>query len=408
MYDFMGGMSSKLGSKLAETFIPEVATAAQAHTSMLIHSLGTTSFNALMFGGHGTLSEFLETGKSSWRTFGTGVGMGIGLGAREVGKGLWAKGMHSLIASDMNTIRRTSQSDVSTEELISHTKNKIKAVEDKTSKNPEGDMASAVLTTNTAILKSVVDQIKEKPQDVLKSIEESTLPPEVKKQIIEKINQISAELDPMVQESKPYTDKIADIDAQIDVIKKNDNIPPEVRDIKVTYLAEKRDKLVSQVVKLSQEPKPVSDEKKAEDTKQARILESKAAQVFPQFQAKGEEIAAEFGGKFESRLKSIESTTGKTARENIEVAGVTDTMGGAIILGDMKDFKAVSKRLKKEGYSISNKRLANKETGRRGVLATKLEDGIGTEIQIHTEKTWERSEERRVGKECRSRWSPYH
>ena len=22
--------------------------------------------------------------------------------------------------------------------------------------------------------------------------------------------------------------------------------------------------------------------------------------------------------------------------------------------------------------------------------------------------TWERSEERRVGKECRSRWSPYH
>ena len=23
-------------------------------------------------------------------------------------------------------------------------------------------------------------------------------------------------------------------------------------------------------------------------------------------------------------------------------------------------------------------------------------------------KTWSRSEERRVGKECRSRWSPYH
>ena len=24
------------------------------------------------------------------------------------------------------------------------------------------------------------------------------------------------------------------------------------------------------------------------------------------------------------------------------------------------------------------------------------------------EELWERSEERRVGKECRSRWSPYH
>ena len=27
---------------------------------------------------------------------------------------------------------------------------------------------------------------------------------------------------------------------------------------------------------------------------------------------------------------------------------------------------------------------------------------------IETEKAAERSEERRVGKECRSRWSPYH
>ena len=30
-------------------------------------------------------------------------------------------------------------------------------------------------------------------------------------------------------------------------------------------------------------------------------------------------------------------------------------------------------------------------------------DVIGVTMQI-----WQRSEERRVGKECRSRWSPYH
>ena len=32
--------------------------------------------------------------------------------------------------------------------------------------------------------------------------------------------------------------------------------------------------------------------------------------------------------------------------------------------------------------------------------------GIGACVNIHGEKS--RSEERRVGKECRSRWSPYH
>ena len=29
-------------------------------------------------------------------------------------------------------------------------------------------------------------------------------------------------------------------------------------------------------------------------------------------------------------------------------------------------------------------------------------------LQMHSFRTAERSEERRVGKECRSRWSPYH
>src|SRR5256885_3643933 len=33
---------------------------------------------------------------------------------------------------------------------------------------------------------------------------------------------------------------------------------------------------------------------------------------------------------------------------------------------------------------------------------------IGTRVDVITSSTIRRSEERRVGKECRSRWSPYH
>ena len=33
---------------------------------------------------------------------------------------------------------------------------------------------------------------------------------------------------------------------------------------------------------------------------------------------------------------------------------------------------------------------------------------IGNNVYIHAAITMGRSEERRVGKECRSRWSPYH
>ena len=38
----------------------------------------------------------------------------------------------------------------------------------------------------------------------------------------------------------------------------------------------------------------------------------------------------------------------------------------------------------------------------------KTEDVQITEVKVLNEAGAERSEERRVGKECRSRWSPYH
>jgi hypothetical protein len=390
VYDMMGAMSSKLGSKLANKFIPEIKTKADFHSNMLIHSLGTTSTSALAFGGYGTLNEFLESGKSSWRTFGTGVGMGLGLGSREIGKTLWAKGINTFIAADMNTIKRAAESDISSDEMISYSQDKVKAVESRASKNSEGDMTSAILSNNTAMLKSVLEEIKENPQDVVKSIEESTLPKEIKDHVIEKVNQVVVDTDPTAVASKPITDRIADIDAQIDLIKKNSNLAPVLQEIKIKSLAAKREGLVNKVIKIVEETKPeIPDAVKQENLKQARIIENKAAQIFPQFQAEGEALANELGGRFESRLKNVESISDKADREGISSTDVKDIMGGAIIVDKMGDLRTVSRRLKKEGYSISNKRLSDKDTGRRGVVATKVEDGISKEIQIHTEKTWE-------------------
>jgi len=37
-----------------------------------------------------------------------------------------------------------------------------------------------------------------------------------------------------------------------------------------------------------------------------------------------------------------------------------------------------------------------------------IDGATGTQLQAHNFDEADRSEERRVGKECRSRWSPYH
>ena len=63
-------------------------------------------------------------------------------------------------------------------------------------------------------------------------------------------------------------------------------------------------------------------------------------------------------------------------------------------LSDYSDWDEIVEELKKEGFEL---------------------DGIDEELFIQDVEgiedrsvNWDRSEERRVGKECRSRWSPYH
>ena len=45
---------------------------------------------------------------------------------------------------------------------------------------------------------------------------------------------------------------------------------------------------------------------------------------------------------------------------------------------------------------------------KKTVDAAKICGGAENVVKTETQQTFVRSEERRVGKECRSRWSPYH
>ena len=50
----------------------------------------------------------------------------------------------------------------------------------------------------------------------------------------------------------------------------------------------------------------------------------------------------------------------------------------------------------------------NGKTAGRGQKGQKARSGGGVRLNFEGGQTRSRSEERRVGKECRSRWSPYH
>ena len=141
--------------------------------------------------------------------------------------------------------------------------------------------------------------------------------------------------------------------------------------------------------KLLEESKPEAVAKY--DLERATKMEAEVKDKYlPEFTKQGEAIAKELDGKFISDVKKPESTVAKKKREGLsDVLEVQDAVRGALIVKDLSEFKTAAKKLKEQGYSISNKRVPNKETGYRGITATKREGELGSEIQIHTEQTWE-------------------
>ena len=53
----------------------------------------------------------------------------------------------------------------------------------------------------------------------------------------------------------------------------------------------------------------------------------------------------------------------------------------------------------KSQYNAENRPMTEQQT---------ITQQVQKDINVHSQQVNKRSEERRVGKECRSRWSPYH
>ena len=104
-----------------------------------------------------------------------------------------------------------------------------------------------------------------------------------------------------------------------------------------------------------------------------------------------------FGQNARWRAELVKHAAAGDPRRILDVA--TGTAGVAIALARQTDAHIT-------GVDVSEDMM---EIGRRRVDAVALQDRIELESARAEELPFaRRSEERRVGKECRSRWSPYH
>ena len=97
-----------------------------------------------------------------------------------------------------------------------------------------------------------------------------------------------------------------------------------------------------------------------------------------------------------------QSSGKKTELEIFHANGNHKKAGVAILISDKMDFKTKTITNNQEGHYIMIKGLIQEEDT---TIVNIYAPNLGTPQDI---RQMLRSEERRVGKECRSRWSPYH
>ena len=75
---------------------------------------------------------------------------------------------------------------------------------------------------------------------------------------------------------------------------------------------------------------------------------------------------------------------------------------------DAKQAEKVMKQVRELKGWIEGCEAVSRSVDDLNVLFDFAKEGEATEEEVDTHYAETRSEERRVGKECRSRWSPYH
>src|SRR5256885_17232684 len=95
----------------------------------------------------------------------------------------------------------------------------------------------------------------------------------------------------------------------------------------------------------------------------------------------------------------------------VERTGVSKTKAEQAVdtvFNCMKDALKANDRIELRGFGVFSVKPRKTGIGRNPRTGSEVNIPPGKAVRFKPGKDLQRSEERRVGKECRSRWSPYH
>ncbi|MDD5353352.1 MAG: hypothetical protein PHS93_09350, partial [Candidatus Omnitrophica bacterium] len=183
----------------------------------------STLSNAIGFGGIGAAEEFIETGKVTPQNFAVQAGMGFAFGLTGLSGALFGKAMTSLSGARKDMVINSVRSEKDPSELKMDAEKIASEAQVKTGEEQKKDIVSAVATDNAANLKAIINDIRENPNEYLDQINGSSLPQQMKDDLVNKVNLIVSETDIRHANAKPLVEEINTKLKQVENISNNPN-----------------------------------------------------------------------------------------------------------------------------------------------------------------------------------------
>lgn len=161
--------------------------------------------------------------------------------------------LHNFTNADIGDIQHIHNLDISSADMQA---NSIAHAEDGFEEDDPHQKAYHVLQSslwgNASSIKSVTNAILKDKQGVIDEVNQMDLPEEAKQPIIDKINQVHKELDPIEQQKTAIGTHISDIDEQIKALPKEeaDPVKSAEKEVKLEGLTKQREELTNGLKKL--------------------------------------------------------------------------------------------------------------------------------------------------------------
>lgn len=191
------------------------------------------------FGGLNAAQQWSETGTIDMDQVKANIALGALLSVPEISNMVYGRAMGNYITSSPMSRKVAKESNKTPEQSrVKSTELTLQAEKETDITKKDQLLTEARVVDNLADIKIISKQVEVNPGEMENAIKEADMDPAIKESILDKLDQIKVESDPVMKQANKTSREITDLEMKKTETKINKSIPKEVKDAKVESLDE--------------------------------------------------------------------------------------------------------------------------------------------------------------------------